>query len=125
MVRNKLKEILARKGKRQSELVEITGLTKGTISNIVNNKFETSISVAFKITDYLDMSIEDIYYDEDIEYAFLHEENPEYLIEKQKIVYKVDVVVVVEDSIDTTEIKERIEKVKSLNAIVRGIIKLE
>ncbi len=125
MIRNKLKEILAKKDKRQSDLVDITGVTKSTISNIVNNKFEPSIGLAFKIADYLNMSIDEIFFDEDIELAFLYEEKNQYLTEKKRMVYKADIIVVVDEEVDAVEIKSKLQRVKTLDVIVKSISELE
>jgi putative transcriptional regulator len=61
-VKNNLKEIIKSKGLSQVELANAVGITKATISNIINNKFQTSMEMGFRIAEYLDMSLEDIFY---------------------------------------------------------------
>lgn len=61
-VKNKLKIILAGTNVSQQELAKIVGVTKATISNIINNKFPTSMEIGFKIADYLNISFLDIFY---------------------------------------------------------------
>ena len=65
-VKNRLKEILTERGIKQSWLVDHLNLTKGTVSNIINNKYPTSLDIAFKIAKLLNMQLIDIFY-EDLE----------------------------------------------------------
>jgi len=66
MVKNKLKEILKSKGTKQTWLCEQTEITASTMSNIINNRYSTSMEVGFKIAKVLNMTITDIfYYEED------------------------------------------------------------
>jgi len=66
-IKNRLKEILEERGIKQSFIVEKCGLTKGTVSNLVNNKYTTSIDIAFKIAKLLNMNFTDIFYDDENE----------------------------------------------------------
>jgi DNA-binding XRE family transcriptional regulator len=61
-VKNKLKEILDSKGIKYSFVAEQIGMAKGTFSNLINNKYSTSIEYAFKIAELLDMRIDEIFY---------------------------------------------------------------
>jgi DNA-binding XRE family transcriptional regulator len=65
MVKNRLKEILQIKGIKQSWLAEQVGITKQTMSSLVNNRFTTSMDVAFKIAKVLNLEIIDIFYEEE------------------------------------------------------------
>ncbi len=61
-VKNRLKEILESRGIKQSWLADQVGMTRGTMSNLVNNRYQTSIEFAFMIADVLDMDVKDIWY---------------------------------------------------------------
>lgn len=61
-VKNRLKEILESRGIKQSWLADRVGMTRGTMSNLVNNRYQTSIEFAFVIADVLDMDVKDIWY---------------------------------------------------------------
>ena len=128
MIRNKIKEILAKKNIRQSSLVEVTDVTKATISNIVNNKYEPSIGLALKIAEFLNMTIEEIFYDEDDYRPWLTPSEEDMIEELNKLsssnIYKVEMVIVMPKNVDEDEIKERFSKIKSLNAIVTNISQL-
>jgi putative transcriptional regulator len=62
IVKNKLKKILKEKGIKQQMLAELVGLSKQTISNIVNNRYTPTLETAFIIAYYLNMKIDDIFY---------------------------------------------------------------
>jgi len=62
MVKNKLKDILANRGIKQNWLADQVGVNKTTIGNIASNKYNTSLEVAFKIADILDMKVDEIFY---------------------------------------------------------------
>lgn len=72
MVKNRLKEILDERGIKQSWLAKRCHLQRATISNIVNDRFSTSLDAAFLIALALNLDITDIFYwtDEDHEYDF-------------------------------------------------------
>lgn len=60
-VKNKLKEILDERGIKQTWLADKVGVTKGNMSNILSNRQQTTIDMAFKISELLDMKIEEIF----------------------------------------------------------------
>lgn len=60
-VKNRLKEILEQKGIKQSWLANQVGLTTPTMSNLINNRHQTNIDIAFKIADILQVDITDIF----------------------------------------------------------------
>ena len=65
-VKNRLKEILMEKGTKQLYIANKIGMSKSTFSNLIHNKFTTSMEYGFKIAKELDMKFEDIfYYEED------------------------------------------------------------
>lgn len=61
-VKNKLKEILDERGIKYSWLAEQVGITKSTMSNLLNNRHQTNIDIALKIALILDLTIEDIFF---------------------------------------------------------------
>jgi DNA-binding XRE family transcriptional regulator len=66
-VKNRLKEILDEKGIKQVWLAEKIGVTRGTISNIINNRYATTIELGFKIAEILNVDFDDIFYYENEE----------------------------------------------------------
>ena len=62
VVKNRLKEILDERGIKQTWVAEKTGVTRQTISNLINDRFCPSIELAFKICDALGLQINDVFY---------------------------------------------------------------
>lgn len=60
-VKNRLKEVLEKKGIKQSWLAEQCGITKQTMSGICSNKYNTSLEVALKISEVLDEKVDDLF----------------------------------------------------------------
>jgi putative transcriptional regulator len=56
-----LKVIMAERGLKQSWLAERTGITRTTLSFLVNNKTLPTLEVAYKIAVELDMNVMDIW----------------------------------------------------------------
>lgn len=65
-VKNRLKEILDERGLKQNWLAERAGVTKQTMSNLINNRFSVSLESAMRIAKALDLTIEDIFHIEDL-----------------------------------------------------------
>jgi DNA-binding XRE family transcriptional regulator len=61
-VKNNLKDILDSKGIKYSFVAEQIGMAKGTFSNLLKNKYSTSLEYAFKIAEFLEMRIDEIFY---------------------------------------------------------------
>ena len=61
-VKNKLKDILDSRGIKQVWLAEQVGISFKTMSNIINNRYNTSLEVALKIADILGVKIDDIFH---------------------------------------------------------------
>jgi putative transcriptional regulator len=57
----RLKEILVSRGMKQNFVCEKTGLSKTSMSGIVNNKTIPTLPVAYKIAKVLDLKIEEIW----------------------------------------------------------------
>ena len=67
-LKNRLEEIRKSKGIRQEELASILEVSRQTIGSLENGRYNPSITLAFKIARYFDMSIEDIFiYEEEAE----------------------------------------------------------
>lgn len=64
MVKNRLEQILKSRGLKQTWLAQQVGVTKQTMSNLIKNKYTTSIDIAFKISKILELEFTDIFYDE-------------------------------------------------------------
>lgn len=60
-VKNKLKEILDERGIKYSWLTDEIGIIKSTMSNLLKNRYQTNIDIAFKIAIKLNLNIEDIF----------------------------------------------------------------
>ena len=56
----KLKEILKQKNVKQADLARYLNLPTSQISNYANNKFEPSLTVLFKIADYLHVTTDEL-----------------------------------------------------------------
>ena len=64
-VKNRLKEILTERGIKQNWLAEQVKVDKSTIGNIIKNRFNTSLEVAFKIANVLNLNVDDVFYYEE------------------------------------------------------------
>lgn len=62
VVKNKLKEFIKRSPYSQTEIANMTGITVQTLSNIVNNKYNTSLEVALKLSYILDVTFDILFY---------------------------------------------------------------
>lgn len=62
MIKNRLKEILEERGIKQTWLAEQVGISYKTLSNIINGRYNTSLDVALKIADVLNVKVDDIFY---------------------------------------------------------------
>jgi len=60
-VKNSLKEILEKRGLKQKWLAEQVGIDKRTMSNIISNRYNTSLEVALKIAEILEIKVDDIF----------------------------------------------------------------
>jgi putative transcriptional regulator len=61
-VKNRLRKILDERGIKQNFVAEKAGITRQTFSNLVNNRFNPSLELAFKICMVLEMSLDDVFY---------------------------------------------------------------
>ena len=68
VLKNRLEELRKQRGIRQEELAEALEVSRQTIGSLENGRYNPSILLAFKISRYFALPIEDI---------FLYEEEPE------------------------------------------------
>ena len=64
-MKNRLEEIRKERGIKQEELAAALEVSRQTIGSLENGRYNPSITLAFKLARYFDMSIEDIFIYED------------------------------------------------------------
>jgi len=60
-VKNRLEEIRKQRGINQEELAKVVEVSRQTIGSLENGRYNPSIVLAFKISRYFGMSIEEIF----------------------------------------------------------------
>lgn len=60
-MKNRLEEIRKQRGIKQEELAAILEVSRQTIGSLENGRYNPSITLAFKIARYFQMSIEEIF----------------------------------------------------------------
>ena len=60
-VKNRLEELRKARGIRQEELAAALEVSRQTIGSLENGRYNPSIQLAFKIAQYFDMTIEEIF----------------------------------------------------------------
>ena len=60
-MKNRLEEIRKEGGIKQEELAAALEVSRQTIGSLENGRYNPSITLAFKLARYFDMSIEDIF----------------------------------------------------------------
>ena len=67
-MKNRLEELRKKRGIKQEELADAMKVSRQTIGSLENGRYNPSILLAFKLANYFEMSIEDIFtYEEDSE----------------------------------------------------------
>ena len=60
-MKNRLEEIRKERGIKQEELAAALEVSRQTIGSLANGRYNPSITLAFKLARYFNMSIEDIF----------------------------------------------------------------
>ena len=60
-MKNRLEEIRKERGIKQEELAAALEVSRQTIGSLENGRYNPSITLAFKLVRYFNMSIEDIF----------------------------------------------------------------
>ena len=60
-MKNRIEEIRNAKGIRQDELAKLMGVSRQTISSLENGRYNPSIMLAYKISQYFGMTIEEVF----------------------------------------------------------------
>lgn len=64
-MKNRLEEIRKERGIKQEELAAALEVSRQTIGSLENGRYNPSIILAFKLARYFNMSIEDIFINEE------------------------------------------------------------
>ncbi|HEL0597691.1 TPA: helix-turn-helix transcriptional regulator [Streptococcus equi subsp. zooepidemicus] len=64
-MKNRLEEIRKQKGITQEELANALEVSRQTIGSLENGRYNPSITMAFKIARFFDLTIEQIFSDEE------------------------------------------------------------
>lgn len=60
-MKNRIEEIRKERGIRQDEFAKCMGVSRQTISSLENGRYNPSITLAYKIAKYFDMTIEEVF----------------------------------------------------------------
>ena len=60
-MKNRIEQIRKEQGIRQEEFAKSMGVSRQTISSLENGRYNPSIMLAYKITKYFKMSIEEVF----------------------------------------------------------------
>ena len=60
-MKNRIEEIRKERGIRQDEFAKLRGVSRQTISSLETGRYNPSISLAYKIAKYFDMTIEEVF----------------------------------------------------------------
>jgi len=61
MVRNRLREIMDKRGIKQTWLAEQVGIDRSTLSSVISNKKGTNLETGMRIAKALNLKMEDIF----------------------------------------------------------------
>lgn len=61
MIENRIKDYRSDRGMTQTELAKLVGVRRETIYNLENGKYNPSLSLAWKIAEVFEASIEDVF----------------------------------------------------------------
>ena len=60
-MKNRIEEIRNSRGIRQDEFAKLMGVSRQTISSLENGRYNPSIMLAYKISRYFGMTIEEVF----------------------------------------------------------------
>ena len=60
-MKNRIEEIRKERGIRQDEFAKCMGVSRQTISSLENGRYNPSITLAYKIAKYFEMTIEEVF----------------------------------------------------------------
>ena len=60
-MKNRIEEIRKGKGIRQEDFAKSMGVSRQTISSLENGRYNPSITLAYKIARYFEMTIEEVF----------------------------------------------------------------
>ena len=60
-MKNKIEEIRKERGILQDDLAKAMGVSRQTISSLENGRYNPSIMLAYKISKYFEMTIEEVF----------------------------------------------------------------
>lgn len=60
-MKNRIEEVRAARGIRQEDFAKAMGVSRQTISSLENGRYNPSILLAYKIANYFDMTIEEVF----------------------------------------------------------------
>lgn len=61
MIENRIKDYRSDRGMTQTELAKLVGVRRETIYNLENGKYNPSLSLAWKIAEVFETTIEDVF----------------------------------------------------------------
>ena len=60
-MKNRIEQIRKEKGIKQEDFAKCMGVSRQTISSLENGRYNPSITLAYKIAKYFDMTIEEVF----------------------------------------------------------------
>ena len=60
-MKNRIEEIRKARGVNQEELAKVLGVSRQTISSLENGRYNPSIELAYKLSKYFGMTIEEVF----------------------------------------------------------------
>ena len=60
-MKNNIRELRKSKSLRQEDLAEVLGVTRQTIIAIENNKYDPTLELAMKISEFFEVSVNEIF----------------------------------------------------------------
>ncbi|MFR5859666.1 MAG: helix-turn-helix transcriptional regulator [Clostridia bacterium] len=66
-MKNRIEEIRKARGVNQEELAKALGVSRQTISSLENGRYNPSIELAYKLSKYFGMTIEEVFIFEEAE----------------------------------------------------------